>query len=536
MRVALITEAGYPFRATGASGWCHRLVRGLTRYEHRVVALTDGADGAGGTDGTVRTGGAAPASVYPLPRTVPGVTVVPVRGAPRTGSGPLARRRTRRAATRAAVLLCRGLLDDPARQPTGMFRDGLVRLAGIAATGAHPLAGTPLADVLVDAWRASGTPGRLSLRDAEAAAVLLEHAARPLVAPPPPVDLCHPTSGGLPLLVALAAKWRAGIPYLLTEQGIYLRERYLDYGGAWPSAVKEVMLRFFRALSQLGYAEAATVVAATRFDQRWQLRHGAHPAKVVVVPGGVDPAALPVPETEPAGATVGWVGRIEPLKDLHTLIRGFWRVHQELPQARLRLVGPTADREYEVSCRTLVCRLGLAGCVAFTGPLAEVAERYAGAAVFARASISEGMPYPLVEAMMTGRATVSTDVGGVAELVGDTGLLVPPGDPAAIGEALLALLRDPGRRGALGRAAAWRAREQFGLDQMLRAYDHLYPDAATAPAPGPPRRSWTSVGVSPGVSCSNSMIDGPVDGPVTDGSAAPSLPVDAAAGPAGGAR
>ncbi|MPZ28488.1 MAG: DUF3492 domain-containing protein [Micromonosporaceae bacterium] len=488
--MALITEAGYPFRANGASGWCHRLVRGLSGHEHRVVALT------GPDDGT------APAPVYPLPRTVSGVTVVPVRGAPRTVAGHLARRRTRRAATRAAVLLCRGMLDE-SPQPAGMFRDGLVRLARIATTGAHPLTGTPLADVLVDAWRASGTPGRLSLRDAGAAATLLEHAVRPLVAPPPPVDLCHPTSGGLPLLVALAAKWRAGIPYLLTEQGIYLRERYLDYGAAWPSAVKEVMLRFFRALSQLGYAEAGTVVAATRFDQRWQVRHGAHPAKVVVVPGAVDPATFPVPEPDPAGATVLWVGRIEPHKDLHTLIRAFRRVHQELPEARLRLVGPTTDQEYEVSCRALVRRLDLTGCVAFAGPLPEVAGAYAAAQVVARTSISEGMPYPVVEAMMTGRATVSTDVGGVAELVGDTGLLVPPGDPAALAEALLALLRDPARRRALGRAAAQRARDHLTLDRMLRAYDRLYAD--TAPLA---RRSWSSVGVSPGVSCRNSMVNG----------------------------
>jgi glycosyltransferase involved in cell wall biosynthesis len=381
----------------------------------------------------------------------------------------------------------------------------LIRLAGVAADGAHPLTGTPLADVLADAWRAAtaaprsrdtagdpaGMPAapRLSLGDAEATAALLEHALRPLAVPPPPVDVCHPASGGLPLLVALAAKWRAGTPYLLTEHGIYLRERYLDYGQTLPEAVKAVMLRFLRALSRLGYAEASTVVAGSRFTQRWQLRHGAHPAKVVVVPGGVDPGAFPRrPEPADQGQTVVWVGRIEPLKDLHTLIHAFWRVHRELPAARLRLVGPTADQGYEEGCRALARRLGLAEVVELAGPVGHPSDAYAGGQVVARSSVCEGMPYPVVEAMLTGRATVSTDVGGVAELVGDTGRLVPPGEPAALADALVSLLRDPALRRALGEAAHRRARGFLTLDRMLRAYDQLYLDVlarAHPPVPDP---------------------------------------------------
>jgi glycosyltransferase involved in cell wall biosynthesis len=213
---------------------------------------------------------------------------------------------------------------------------------------------------------------------------------------------------------------------------------------------------------------------------------------------------------------VAWLGRIEPLKDLHTLIRGFRRVHQELPAARLRLVGPTADAWYEASCRALVRRLGLGRCVTFAGPTGSPAGALADAAVVARSSISEGMPYPVLEAMMTGRPTVSTDVGGVAELVGDTGLVVPPGDPAALATGLLALLRDPDRRRSLGQAAARRARSHFPLDRMLRAYHQLYTDIAPAPL----RRSWSSLeragevgGVSPGESCENSMIDAASDVP-----------------------
>jgi glycosyltransferase involved in cell wall biosynthesis len=509
--VALLTEGAYPYHASGTSGWCHQLVSGLDRHAYRLVALTGTAE--------------RPAPAYPLPGNVAGVTPVPVWGAPVSVPGRLARRRARHAATGAAVLLCRALLSDDPQHPT-RFRDALIRLAAVAADGAHPLTGTPLADVLVDAWRAaaasvrpsdaaSNPPAapaapRLSLGDAEAAAVLLEHALRPLAVPPPPVDVCHPASGGLPLLVALAAKWRAGTPYLLTEQGIYLRERYLDYGETLPEAVKAVMLRFFGALSRLGYAEASTVVAGSRFDQRWQLRHGAHPAKVVVVPGGVDPAEFPHrPEPADPDQTVVWIGRIEPLKDLHTLIHAFWRVHRELPAARLRLVGPTADRGYEQGCRALVRRLGLASVVEFAGPVGHPSDAYADGQVVARSSVCEGMPYAVVEAMMTGRATVSTDVGGVAELVGDTGRLVPPGEPATLADALVGLLRDPARRRALGEAAHRRARGFLTLDRMLRAYDQLYLDVLARAHPDPTHAApiMELFGVSPGRSRETSMID-----------------------------
>jgi polysaccharide biosynthesis protein PelF len=462
VRVALITEGAYPYRTSGASNWCHQLVSGVgpDRYAYQLVALTATADRL--------------ALAYPLPPTVAGVTAVPVWGAPVSATGRRDRRRVRRAGTSAAVLLCRGLFGEDAHH-AGMFREALVRLAGLAAGGAHPLAGTPLADVLVDAWRVSHAGPRLSVGDAEGAAALLEHALRPLAVRAPAVDACHPTCGGLPLLVALAAKWRAGTPYLLTEQGIYLRERYLDYGDS-PEAVKAVMLRFFGALSRLGYAEAATVVAASRFNQRWQLRHGAHPAKVVVVPGGVDPARFPASPDDPAGQTIVWVGQVDPRADLLTLIRAFWRVRRELPDTRLRLVGACADQPYERRCRALLGRLGLTDAVEITGPVLHPATAYAAAAVVARASVCEGTPYALIEAMMSGRATVSTDVGGVAELVGDTGLLVPPGDPAALATALTGLLRDPARRRALGTAAAARARRHLTTDRMLRAYDHVYAD------------------------------------------------------------
>jgi glycosyltransferase involved in cell wall biosynthesis len=497
VRVALLNEGAYPYQSGGVSTWCQQLVTGLDRHTFHLVTLT----------GIVERRPVA----YPLPANVATVNPVAVWDRPVAVSGRLARRRHRRAATTAAIQLCHGLLGEEQERATA-FRTGLSALAELAAGGCHPLHDVPLADVLLDAWQAARAGShqadipsgigdyatdvvlplpRLSLRDAHRAAELLEHAVRPLAVRLPTVDLSHAVSAGLALLTALAAKWREGTPYLLTEHGVYLRERYLEYGEGLPLAVKTVLLRFYRALARLGYAQAGLVSSVSRFNQRWELRHGANPAEVLVVPNGVDPEKYPPLREEPETPTVVWVGRIDPLKDLHTLIRAFRLVRDAVPAARLRLVGPVphTDDGYADSCHALVGQLGLDQSVEFPGPVSSSRDAYATGHVVALSSISEGMPYTVIEAMMCGRPTVSTDVGGVAETVGDAGLVVAPGDPAAFAAACVDLLRDPEQRRRLGEAARDRALNHFTTDRMIRAYDHLYGDIQARRGTGTPDTS-----------------------------------------------
>src|SRR5690606_13045747 len=106
------------------------------------------------------------------------------------------------------------------------------------------------------------------------------------------------------------------------------------------------------------------------------------------------------------------------------------------------------------------------------------APAYASGQVVVRSGTTEGVPYPVLEAMMSGRATVSTDVGAAAEVVGDAGLLVPAGDPAALSQALVTLLTDARHRRALAAAAVRRVQDNFPIDLMLRAYRHVYLDVA----------------------------------------------------------
>jgi glycosyltransferase involved in cell wall biosynthesis len=482
MRVALINEGTYPYATGGVSTWCNQLVRGLPEVRWRLVSIVAGDH---------------PPPPPALPSNVEAVVPVPVWGSPRPVRYP---------AARAAARMCRGMLSDT---PAGLavFAEGLRELAVAAiagrrpvwssratgrgpgwrraALGRHPLHGLPLADILLDAWAGSPSLPPLTLRDADDAAVLLEHAVRPLAARMPAgLDLCHANANGLAALVALAAKWRDGLPFALTEHGVYLRERYFSTADLAPG-VKAALLRFHRALARVAYSEAALVAPVSGFNRRWEVRHGADPARVVVVPNGVDPVRFAPIDTEPAAPTISWVGRIDPLKDLTTLIRAFGYVRAWLPAARLHLAGPVpaGNEAYARDCERLATDLQVADAVAFAGPVPCSRDAFAAGHLAALSSVSEGMPYTVIEAMMCGRATVSTDVGGVAEAVGDAGLVVPPRDPQGFATACLELLTDPVRRHEIAARARQRALAEFTLDRCVGAYRRHYTAVATGRLP-----------------------------------------------------
>lgn len=497
MRVALINEGTYPYAAGGVSTWCDQLVRGLSEVRWSLVSIVAGDQPPGAPE---------------LPANVVEVVPVPVWGAARPG---------RHHAERAAARVFRGMLGQtPAHQAA--FAEGMRELAfaamaqrpwwragrggigrgpagrglinhgaagsttrgGSVRFGRHPLAGLPLADILLDAWAGAPELPPLTLSDADDAAVLLEHAVRPLAARPTGVTLCHANAGGLSALLALGAWWRDGIPFMLTEHGVYLRERYFSSTGHAP-AVKVALLRFHRALARLAYSQAAMITPVSEFNRRWELRHGADPARINVVPNGVDPDRYPVLETEPEAPTIAWVGRVDPLKDLETLIRAFGYVRAWLPAARLHLAGPVppGNERYARDCRTLAADLGLADAVTFTGPVGCSRDAFAAGHVAALSSISEGMPYTVIEAMMCGRATINTDVGGVADIVGDTGVVVPPRDPRVFAQACLELLTDRGRRAEMGARARGRALDRFTLNRCVDAYRAHYATVAAARVP-----------------------------------------------------
>jgi glycosyltransferase involved in cell wall biosynthesis len=463
MRIALTAEGTYPHQFGGVSVWCDQLVRGLPEYDFGLVALV-----ATGTE-PVR---------WELPGNVTGLSVLPLWGPP-----PPAGRGSRwlRARSGPPVAELIEVLLAPPDEAQDRFAAVLRELFDYAQQEnlSAELASEQSVRLLSEAWRRHWRLDQPppTLQDAVTAIQLLEHALRPLAHPPPQADVVHAVTNGLGALPALAAKWRYGTPIVVTEHGMYMREHYLHSRQdpyRWP--VKQLFLQFLRRLCVLGYSEATVITPGNVYNKRWEAQLGADVSKIRTVYNGVNPADFPALDEEPEVPTISWAGRIDPIKDIESLLRAFAVVRQELPDAQLRIFGsaPPGREPYLARCQALAAELGLDGAVTFEGRVAQIRDAYAAGQVIVLCSISEGFPYTLIEAMTCGRPCVATDVGGVTEAIGDTGLVVGPRRPAELAQACLALLRDGGRRRELGAAARQRALEYFTVDRAVSAFDEIY--------------------------------------------------------------
>ncbi|MFJ8665008.1 DUF3492 domain-containing protein [Streptomyces sp. NPDC093600] len=497
MRIGLVTEGGYPY-ATGDAGlWCDRLVRGLAPHEFDLYALSRSArqEDAGRVD---------------LPPHVRRVRTAPL-WAPEDDRHTYGRRDRRLFAGHFRALatgLCAEPAHDGGDESTDAFAEGLYGLAELARErgGLHAALRSELAvRTLESACRAPGVRrgvAAATVPDHLAFVDQLERALRPLSLDwydddgLGAVDLCHAASGGSAALPGLLAKRFFGTPLLVTEYGVQLRAHYLTAPDAPLSAPVRALLAAFQGrLAAEIYRQAALLTPGNTHARRWQERCGADRARIrTVYPGMEAERFAEVGEDEESGdpTTLVWVGRVEPAKDLIALLHAFAEVRKAQPDARLRIIAaPVRDagaEAYLAHCRTLAAQLfpdEATGAHAvgenpvtfeeIGGPEAPtLAEAYGAGAVVVLSSVVEGFPISLVEAMFCARATVSTDVGAVVEVIGGTGLVVPPRNPRALADACLALLRDPERRYRLGAAARARALELFTVEQNLTAFRGMY--------------------------------------------------------------
>ncbi|MGW0757327.1 DUF3492 domain-containing protein [Streptomyces sp. NPDC002814] len=507
MRIGLLTEGGYPYVSGDARLWCDRLVRGLGQHEFDVYALSRSAHQE--DEGWV-----------PLPSQVGRVRTAPLWRAEDDGVryGRRARRRFADCYGELAAALCAtGGIGAEATPEAGAtsevgatsvadrFGSALYGLAELARDEGG-LVGALRSETAVRALeRACRARGALrTAREARVPELLtvaahLERALRPLSLDwyeddgLGSVDLCHAASGGSAALPGLIARHFSGVPLLVTEYGVHLRTHYLTAGDA-PPAVRALLAAFHGRLAAEIYRRAAVITPGNSHARRWQERCGADRDKLRTVYPGMEAAAFTEVGEAPECVdpdTLVWVGRIEPTKDLVSLLHAFAEVRKEEPKTRLRIVGTPSGAEgtaYLAHCKALAAQLFPDEAegphavgrnpVAFEeigGPEAPtLAEAYAGGAVAVLSSVVEGFPIGLVEAMFCGRATVSTDVGAVVEVIGGTGLVVPPRNPRALAEACVALLRDPERRARLGAAARARALELFTVEQNTAAFHGIY--------------------------------------------------------------
>ncbi len=292
----------------------------------------------------------------------------------------------------------------------------------------------------------------------------------------PKADVYHALSTGFAGLFASLAKVRYGSPMLVTEQGVFLAERRnelnrLTQMSEW---FRSQIYRFSESLVQTSYRYADRIVPPCYSHARMEKGFGVDPAKINVIPNGIDLTRFPViPFHDGEKPIIGCFARVVPIKGITDLIKTA-KLVLERYDASFVVLGEVQNKEYYEECRQLVSELGLQDKFKFMGHVNPL-EWYRKVDIFVLSSLSEGVPYALLEAMSCGLPCVCTAVGGVPEIVADgVGFVVPPGQPESLAERISTLLDDKQLRVELGQRAAKVARVKYNINDMATSFRNLY--------------------------------------------------------------
>lgn len=466
LRVLMITEGTYPYAMGGVSSWCDYLTRGLPEIDWEVLPIVGGERGRG--------------SGFELPANVR------VKAPVELWSEGLPGWRWRRHGEPGLRLdlpkvLLHGLMSwdgdhDELTQALVWCRRRPQRVRSVfrhRSGWEMFLAG--LREVLDERTPDSAPAPELDTYEAATLYQTLYWIARAAAQPVPATDIVHVTAAGWAAIPATVQKALYGTPVVLTEHGVYVRESYLAAVRSSASPGERfISTRLARGLARSAYGTADVISPVTEANASWEVGLGVDPAKIHVIHNGVE---KPLAATKaPANGTVVAVGRVDPLKDVHTMLRVAAQVIARMPEATFRYFGPVTQGQeaYGRACHELHTRLGLGDRFRFMGPTHDPNGAIRDSDLVLMTSISEGMPMALLEAMSQGRPVVSTGVGGVPEVVRGCGIVAAPGDTHALALSTLTLLRNPQLAHELGRRGHARVQRIFARSASLTGYRDLF--------------------------------------------------------------
>lgn len=304
----------------------------------------------------------------------------------------------------------------------------------------------------------------------------------------PKADIYHATATGYSGILGSLGKWKYNKPFILTEHGIYTREREEELLRAeWVLPYfKGQWINLFHLFSDCAYSHADVVTALFKRANDIQHELGCDEGKLCVTPNGVHIEKFAdVNEKKPDGyVDIGAIVRIAKIKDIKTMIYAFAEVNQAMPDTRLHIMGDVDDEEYFKACKTLINQLGVKGII-FTG-IVNVAEYIGKLDFIILTSISEGQPLSVLEAFAAGKACVTTDVGCCRELIegnddlGAAGICVAPMNKEQLAQAMLELCREPARRRKMGNIGRERVNRfythKISMENYRMLYKRLVPD------------------------------------------------------------
>jgi polysaccharide biosynthesis protein PelF len=323
----------------------------------------------------------------------------------------------------------------------------------------------------------------------------------------PAAWLYHTACTGYAGLAAAIGAAQHHAPMLVTEHGIYLRERITDIcKSSWIperqkllpqlhdplSPLRRLWIGFFDVLGRVCYLKSSAIVSLFEKNAVAQRHFGADPARITIIPNGIRTEECEAAfqkraarrAANPRSKIIGFLGRVVSIKDVKTLLLAAGRVCSQMPDARFVISGPTAEEpEYYRECVALSEQLGLQEKVTFTGPVARD-DFFPGIDIMILTSISEGLPFVVIESLASGVPVVSTDVGACGEILngapdespnlGAAGILASVGNADELALACARLLKEPPLLEEMSRAGRARVSRYYHEREVISAYRNLY--------------------------------------------------------------
>ncbi|MBF0499174.1 MAG: GT4 family glycosyltransferase PelF [Candidatus Riflebacteria bacterium] len=318
-----------------------------------------------------------------------------------------------------------------------------------------------------------------------------------------PARLCHAICTGYAGFYGALRKATEGVPLLLTEHGIYTRERNIEITQAdWihsekhaehlvrkaHGTFKRLWLNFFEALGLYTYQMADRIITLYDGNRKAQLLFGAEAARIDIIPNGINldrflDLRSNVPP-DPIAFRVGFVGRIVSIKDIKTLLKAAQLVLLRVPKASFWLIGPLDEEpEYSLEVQQMASDLQIDHKVHFLGRQ-NVLEYYPKLDVVVLTSISEGQPLSILEAMAAGVPNVATDVGGCRELLygresedrilGPCGVITNLRSPMQTAEGIFEICLNPKKWEHMANAGKIRVKAYYRQSEVVARYKRLY--------------------------------------------------------------
>lgn len=299
----------------------------------------------------------------------------------------------------------------------------------------------------------------------------------------PEADLYHCVATGYAGVLGSLAKFQYGKPLLLTEHGIYTREREEEIIKAnWIQGYfKDIWIDYFYNLSNCTYTYVDAANALFEKNRQIQIEFGCPTEKTSIIFNGIDTKRFDVKlRSEKPGIHIGTVARIVPIKDLKTMLQSFSIVNQHIDDVYFYIIGPTdEDKEYYEECIQMAELLDLTN-LTFIGE-ANVLDYLKFLNIMVLSSISEGQPLVILEALAMNIPVVATDVGACREILtgpndnfGICGEVVPVMNFTALAEKIITLAQNPTLRAQYGNNGRNRVLAFYEQRDMIKNYNQLY--------------------------------------------------------------